>query len=434
MSRLHQALKRSRGSSASASGREAEPEGAGIEAPAGGPTRVATPWRFDEDVPAGPLPASELRSSPASPAPVARQARRVFPVWLAVALPAAAVGLYLLARATGNLAAGDTLRLTGLVAANEVVVAAKTAGRIRELAVREGSWVRPGDLIARLDREELDAERQHQLALIQQLSAKLRQSREVVTLEGDRGRGRVASAEAQRQAARSQRDEAAASLEQIRKDDERARRLFEEGLLSRQDVERIHTDVRVTEARLKSLADQVSRAEADLDLARTNERQTGVAQRDVEQTQAQIEQARAQLAQVAARLGDTEVRAPLRGMVSARVAREGEVIRLGDPIVTIVDLDDVWARAEVEESYMGRIVVGQVLEVELASGARLRGRVTFIEPEAQFATQRDVSRVKRDIRTFGIKVALPNPGRRLHQGMTAYVLVPDHPRAPAEGG
>ena len=434
MSRLHQALERSRGSGASASGRAGESEGAGLEAPAGGRTRVPTPWRFDEDVPARPLPAPERPPSPASPAPAARPARRVFPVWLAVALPGAAVGLYLLARATGNLAAGGTLRLTGLVAANEVVVAAKTAGRIRELAVREGSWVRPGDVIARLDREELDAERQHQLALIEQLSAKLRQGREVVTLEGDRGRGRVASAEAQLHVARSQRDEAAASLDQLRKDDERALSLSREGLLSRQEVERIHTDVRVTEARLKSLADQVSRAEAELDLARANERQTGVAQRDVEQTQAQIGQARAQLAQVAARLGDTEVRAPLPGMVSARVAREGEVIRLGDPIVTIVDLDDVWARAEVEESYVSRVVVGQILEVELASGERLRGRVTFIEPEAQFATQRDVSRVKRDIRTFGIKVALPNPGRRLHQGMTAYVLVPDPPRAPADGG
>src|SRR6266508_6151140 len=147
------------------------------------------------------------------------------------------LGLYLLARATGNLAAGGTLRLTGLVAANEVVVAAKTAGRIRELAVREGSWVRPGDVIARLDREELDAERQHQLALIEQLSAKLRQGREVVTLEGDRGRGRVASAEAQLHVARSQRDEAAASLDQLRKDDERALSLSREGLLSRQEVE-----------------------------------------------------------------------------------------------------------------------------------------------------------------------------------------------------
>jgi HlyD family secretion protein len=337
--------------------------------------------------------------------------------------------LYVLVQAAGGFRARGPMRLTGVVAANEVVVAAKTAGRIERLAVQEGSWVKAGDLIARLDREELDAEQQHQVALIGQLSAKLQQTREVVTLEADRGRGRVASAEAQLQVARSQHGEAAASLDQVRKDAARARSLFESGLLSRQEVERVETEVRVGEARLKALADQVVRAEADLDLARTNERQADVARSDVDQTQAQIQQARAELAQVGARASYTSVHAPLPGMVSVRVAREGEVVRLGDPIVTIIDLDDVWVRAEVEESYVGRVAVGHALEVELPSGERRQGRVTFIEPEAQFATQRDVSRVKRDIRTFGIKVALPNPDRRLHQGMTAYVLLPDSPSA-----
>jgi len=348
-----------------------------------------------------------------------------------VALPATALGVYLLARATGFLGGGGgPLRLTGVVAANEVVVAAKAAGRIQKLNVEEGSWVSQGDPIALLDREELDAERQNQLALIEQLSAKLRQTQEVVALEGHRGRGRVASAEAQLQVAESQRDEGAASLEQLRKDAERQRSLFAAGLVSRQEVERIDTDVRVAEARLKSLSDLVARAAADRDLARANERQASVAERDVEQTRAQREQARAQLAQIAARVGYTEAQAPLAGMVSVRVAREGEVVRLGDPIVTIVDLDDVWVRAEIEESYMNRVVIGQAMDVDLASGERLRGRVTFIAPEAQFATQRDVSRVKRDIRTFGIKVAVPNPERRLHPGMTAYVLLPDRPAAP----
>jgi HlyD family secretion protein len=349
-----------------------------------------------------------------------------------VALPAAAAGAYLLAHATGNRGDGGRLRLTGVVTANEVLVAAKTAGRIQQLPVQEGSWVKPGDLIALLDREELNAERRQQLALIEQLSARLRQAREVAVLEGDRGRGRVASAAAQLRVARSQRDEAAANQEQLRKDAERVRSLFAEGLVSRQEIERIDTDLRVSEARLKSLSEQVTRVQADLELARSYD-QTGVSQRDVEQTQAQIEQAKAQLAQITARIEYTEVRAPLRGMVSVRVAREGEVIRLGDPIVTLVDLDDVWVRADVEESYMNRIVIGQTLKVELASGERLQGRVTFIEPEAQFATQRDVSRVKRDIRTFGIKVSLPNPDRRLHEGMTAYMLLPDHPAAPSTG-
>lgn len=114
-----------------------------------------------------------------------------------------------------------------------------------------------------------------------------------------------------------------------------------------------------------------------------------------------------------------------------RLARQGEVVNAGDPIVTIMDLDDIWVRAELEESYLGRVRVGEKLMVEVASGEEMEGEVIFVTPEAGFATQRDVSRVKRDLRTFGIKVAVPNLDRRLHAGMTAYVFLPNEDFGPA---
>jgi HlyD family secretion protein len=223
---------------------------------------------------------------------------------------------------------------------------------------------------------------------------------------------------------RSQRDEAAAHLQQLQSDASRVKRLFDSGLLSRQALEQQETDVRIAEARLKALDGQVVGAQADLDLALANERQVALAQHEVTQTEAQIRQADAQLAQTAARMAYTEVVAPLAGTVSLRVVREGEVVNAGDPIVTIVDLDDVWVSAAVEETYISRVARGDTLDVELISGERLQGTVSFVSPEAEFATQRDVSRSRRDIRTFGIRVTLPNAERRLHAGMTAYVTLP----------
>ncbi len=317
------------------------------------------------------------------------------------------------------------IRLTGVVAANEVIVAAQIGGRIQQLNVAEGSWVRRHELVARLDREELEAEKQHQLALISQLSAKLQQTQEVVGLERDRTRSQVGGAEAELQQAQSQREQAVAEHRQLQQDSERNRGLVQKGLVSRQQGEQLETSLRVAQSRVKSLKERIVEARAALELARANERQVTVATGEVEQTRAQLQQAHAQLTQVSARLGYTELRAPLSGMVSLRVARQGEVVGPGDPIVTIVDLNDVWVRAEVEESYVARVKVGQALRVQLASGEELEGKVNFISPEAEFATQRDVSRVKRDIRTFGIKVAVPNREHRVHAGMTAYVLLPE---------
>jgi hypothetical protein len=124
------------------------------------------------------------------------------------------------------------------------------------------------------------------------------------------------------------------------------------------------------------------------------------------------------------RRGYTELKSPLTGIVSLRVAREGEFVPAGAPVVTVVDLKDVWVRAQVEETLVGQLVIGQPLAVILASDERLTGKVIFISPEGEFATQRDVDRVKRDIRTFGIKVAVENPSGRVHPGMTATVLLP----------
>jgi multidrug resistance efflux pump len=316
------------------------------------------------------------------------------------------------------------LRLSGVVAANEVIVAAKIDGRITRLHVSEGSRVAQNDLIAELGREEIEPDRERQQAAVQQQEAKLSQSREQLRLDRDRARTQLAGAQAQLQLAHSQREESKAELAQEQRDFERSSDLVKQGLMPRQDAEKVETSLRVTEARIRSLDDRVRVAQADLELARANERQVAVSAQEVEQIRAQLDQARAQLTQISARLGYTEVRAPLSGVVSLRVARQGEVIRQGDPIVTIIDLDDVWVRAEVEESYMNRVVVGQVLPVRLASGDELQGQVSFISPETEFATQRDVNRTKRDIKTFGIKVALSNSEHRLHSGMTAYVMLP----------
>jgi multidrug resistance efflux pump len=318
-----------------------------------------------------------------------------------------------------------TLRLSGVVTANEVIVAAKIEGRIQRLHVNEGSWVEAGQLIAELDSEELQSERQRQAAVVQQTTARLGQSRDQLSLDEGRVRSQLSGARAQLQHAQSQREEGQAEIEQLQKDFKRTSELVSQGLLAKQDAEKVETALRVAEARAKALDDRVRVAQAELELSLVNERQVTVTRGEVQQIGAQLDQARAQLAQTGTRLGYAEVRAPLKGMVSTRVARQGEVIRLGDPIVTIVDVDDVWVRVQVEETYVNRVVIGQTLPVSLVTGETIEGKVIFVAPEAEFATQRDVNRAKRDIRTFGIKVALANAERRLHPGMTAHVLLSD---------
>jgi HlyD family secretion protein len=99
------------------------------------------------------------------------------------------------------------------------------------------------------------------------------------------------------------------------------------------------------------------------------------------------------------------------------------VIAQGSPIVVLVDVNNLWVHADVEESYINSVAFGQAMRVRLPSGDILQGKVFFKGVENDFATQRDVSRTKRDIKTFAIKVSLPPDDGRLFIGMTATVLL-----------
>jgi HlyD family secretion protein len=81
-------------------------------------------------------------------------------------------------------------------------------------------------------------------------------------------------------------------------------------------------------------------------------------------------------------------------------------------------------RADVEETYVDRVKVGDTITVRLPSGEERRGKVFYRGADAAFATQRDVSRTKRDIKTFEFRIRLDNTDRKLALGMTAYVLLP----------
>jgi HlyD family secretion protein len=110
-------------------------------------------------------------------------------------------------------------------------------------------------------------------------------------------------------------------------------------------------------------------------------------------------------------------------MVDVRAALQGEVVNPGQGIVTLIDPDNLWVRADAGESYIDTIRIGDTYKVRLPSGAERQGTVFFRGVDADYATQRDVSRSKRDIKTFEIRLRCDNKDRALALGMTAYVIL-----------
>jgi len=315
------------------------------------------------------------------------------------------------------------LVLIGTVDSNQVIVSSQVGGRITKLRVDEGTQVKQGDPIAILDPSELQAQERAAAANIASLRSKVAETR--ATKEAMQGTtsSNVANAQARLQATRAQLLQAEAMLQRVQSDSQRIIELARQGIASDQDRVQAESNLKAQQATVQSLKDQVAAAEADLDAAIANTHQARAAQSVVESTRAQVANAEAQRKQAEVRLGYTRVLAPVSGTVSVRAAREGEVVNPGQPIVTIVDLSDTWVRAAVPETYADHIGLGDTLRVRLPGGTLTSGKVFFKAAEADFATQRDVSRRKRDIKTIVLKVRLENPNGAYMPGMTAEVLI-----------
>ena len=319
---------------------------------------------------------------------------------------------------------GNSIPLTGIVDGNEVIVSPQMSGRIVALAVDEGSEVKKNDPIAKLDPTELEANLAAAKANVASLEAQVREANRNYSLADEQTGASVEQARANVVSSTAQIEQVRVALARDKDDLARMQKLFEKGEVSAQDRDHAEAAVRMSQASVDALEEAAKAQSAGLHVAQANRGQVSVRQTQISNTLAQLQQARATAAQVSTQLGYTKIYAPIDGIVSVRVAKQGEVVAAGSPIVVLVDINHLWVRAEVEESYIDSIQFGQTLRVQLPSGEVREGQVFFKGVEGDYATQRDVSRTKRDIKTFAIKVSLPNADRRLFTGMTATVLLP----------
>lgn len=320
--------------------------------------------------------------------------------------------------------APDQLTLTGIVTTNDVIVSPQIAGRIDQLFVREGDLAKKGQLVALLVPDELRQESAFFTHSAEGAMSQVRESASALRLQERQTADEIRQAEATLAAVESQHKAAEAELENARLAAARLQKMASEGVTATEQFDQARTAHDAARARVASLARQVDAQRSRVALARTNAEQISVRRSQLEANERQQAAANAQRAKADVRLAYTELHAPIGGVVDVLAARAGEFVEAGQPVVTLINPDDLWVRADVEETYIDRVRIGDRLAVRLPSGEKREGTVVYRGVNAGFATQRDVSRTKRDIKTFEIRLRIANTDRRLAVGMTAYVLLP----------
>jgi HlyD family secretion protein len=325
---------------------------------------------------------------------------------------------------------------SGRIEGDDAAVAAKTSGRIREITVREGDRVNAGQMIAFLDDEQVRAREQQAEAALRQAEARVRLAQHQISVLNEQVRqnelgveqarvdaqGRVGEAEARVAAAEAQLAQAEASYAQAKWDRDAYTRLRDSGAVAEQEARRAQSAERTQAHVVAAARRQLDAARGVLTAARANlvnpsirssqlaavQGQILQAQADIAAAQADAERARAQLEEARANRNDLRVIAPFAGTVATRTAEPGEVVTAGTPIITLLDLAQVYLRAFVAEGSIGRVRVGQPGRVYLDSdpATPIEAYVSRVDPEASFTPENTYFREDRVKQVVGVKLQL----------------------------
>ena len=316
------------------------------------------------------------------------------------------------------------LVLTGIVTTADVIISPQVGGQIGQLMVKEGDQVDRDQLIAVMTTDELEADRAYYAHTVESMQSQVGENEAALRYEQRQTEDQIQQAQAALSTSVAQEKEAQALLENARIVLERTQKLSQEGVAPIQQFDSARTSYDAAKARVDAAQKQIEVQRAAVAVSNANAEHVRVQQNRVRTAEKQREAAAAQRKRADVRLSYSEVRAPVGGIVDVRAAREGEVINAGQPIITLINPDDLWVRADIEETYIDRIRLGDQMKVRLPSGEERMGTVFYRAMDAGFATQRDVSRTKRDIKTFEIRLRVDNKDRRLAVGMTTYIELP----------
>lgn len=316
------------------------------------------------------------------------------------------------------------LVLTGIVTTNDVVASSQIQGQLAQVVVKEGDTVNAGQLLAVIEPQELRADESYYLHSERGTASQVVEAEAALKYQEAQTRDQIKQAESSLAAAQAQVVEAKADLELDRMNYQRTQGLFNQKVESQQSLDQARATFEAQQAHVESLQQQVDVQRSALALAQSNEDQIAVRRSQLESMKRQQAAAGAQISKARVRLDYTEIHSPITGVISVLAARQGEVVNIGQPIASIVNPDDLWVRADMPETYLDRVRLGDHMQVRFPDGMQREGTVFYRGVDADYATQRDVSQSKRDIKTFELRLRIDNSDRRMWPGLTVYVTVP----------
>jgi HlyD family secretion protein len=381
--------------------------------------------------------------------------KRIFIILALVAVAVAGVYTY----RGANRTPANRIVVSGNIELTEVNIAFKTAGKLIERTVDEGDTVKKGQVIARLDRDQLVAQREREVAGLESAQSQLAQAKTALEWEKDTLAADIEQRSADlhsndarlaelKNGARPQEkldaqaavDSAQSEVERSKKDWERAQVLHRDDDISTAQFDQYRNRWETAVAALNSAKERqnlvlagprvevinaqqamVERMRGALKMAEANALEMKRREQELTTRGAEIARSRASIALIDSQLADTIATSPVDGVVLVKSADPGEVLSAGTTVVTVGDIEHPWLRGYIDETDLGKVKLGSPVHVTTDSykGKSYTGHVSFISSEAEFTPKQIQTQQERVKLVYRIKIDLDNSSRELKSNMPA---------------
>lgn len=289
------------------------------------------------------------------------------------------------------------LVIQGEAEANEYRVSGKVPGRVEELYVREGQHVHKGDTVVFIDSPEVRAK------LVQATSVQAAAAAQLQKANNGARKEQIAGAYELWQQAIVQEDV-------MRKSFERMQKLFDQKVVAEQKYDEV-------KAKYDAAVATTRAAKSQYDMA-----VNGAREEDKLSAEALVHQAQGAVQEVQGYMGELYLTSPADGIVSAIFPKTGELVGQGSPVMTVLDLSDIWFTFNIREDYLHGIKVGDevTLSIPALEGREIKATVNYIAVRESYATWKATKETDMyDAKTFEVRAVPAGNAEGVLPGMTA---------------
>jgi len=275
----------------------------------------------------------------------------------------------------------------GRIEATEINVSSKLSGQLEEILVKEGDFVEPGQILARVKISALEAQ-------LRELEAQQRQAQDAIATAEAQVSMRISEKSAAEAMVQQRETELMAAKNRLA----RTEVLAKEGASSKQQLDDERASAQQVAAVLSAAKAQVQSAQGAIVASKSQ----------VSAAHSQVDAIKASIERIKFDMDDAQLRAPLKARVQFRVAQPGELVAAGGRVLNLIDLSDVYMTFFLPETVAGHIAIGTEVRIVLdaAKNVVIPAKVSFVADTAQFTPKSVETESERQKLMFRVKAKI----------------------------